>query len=79
MITRKLLTNIENCDIPMNNNKVLTEVLKKLFISIEGAEIPVLHKGIEMIELPCFDGCVKDIKPKFSSNKVDGGGKKFEG
>lgn len=54
----------------MNNNKVLTEVLRKLTIQLEGGvEIPLLHKGVEMIEIPCYENCVIDIKPKFSSNK----------
>jgi hypothetical protein len=60
----------------MDNNKVLTKVLRELTISIEGAKIPILHKGIEEIVMPCYEGCVIDVKFKMSSNK---GGGKIEG
>lgn len=46
----------------MNNNKILTEVLRKLTIQIDGAEIPILNRFTEKIEINCHENCVGDIK-----------------
>ncbi len=47
----------------MNNKKILTEVLRKLTINIEGSEIPILNRFTEKIEINCHENCVGDIKP----------------
>ena len=46
----------------MNNKKILTEVLRKLTINIEGAEIPILNRHTERIEIYCNEGGIGDIK-----------------
>jgi len=47
----------------MDNKKVLTDVLRKLTIkSANGAEIPILNKNTERIEVNCNVESVSDIK-----------------
>ena len=46
----------------MNNRKVLTELLRRLTIQIEGNKIPMLNRYTEKIELNCHEGCIGDIK-----------------
>lgn len=47
----------------LDNKKVLSEVLRKLTIKIDGgAEIPILNRMTEKIEINCTEGAVGDLK-----------------
>lgn len=46
----------------INNKQVLTKLLRTLTIQIEGAEIPILNRHTEKIEIFCHEGGVGDIK-----------------
>lgn len=45
-----------------NQKKILTTLLRKLTINIEGAEIPILNRYTEKIEINCHENNAVDIK-----------------
>lgn len=47
----------------IDQRKLLTLALRKITIHIEGAEIPLLNKYTEKIEINCHAAGVCDIKP----------------
>jgi len=53
----------------MDNKKVLSEVFRKLTIKMDesagGAEIPILNRMTEKIEIHCHENGVVDYKIKF--------------
>jgi len=56
----------------MNNRKVLTELLRRLTIQIEGNKIPMLNRYTEKIEINCHENNAVDIKQIMRIKLVDG-------